>query len=100
MVISIRASHLFLHLFFGQNLHCVLGEEITKARPDGCNNHGVSIFRGQLRSGSGHQNSKVGTWSQLGRRESLAEGPRQRFRRVQGDRVKNRGDSGPSGEGA
>ena len=31
-VISTRASHGFLHLFFGQNLHCVRGEE--NQRPD------------------------------------------------------------------
>jgi hypothetical protein len=53
------ASHLFLHLLFGQNLHCVLGEEITKTRADFCNSHGKSIFRDQLRSGSG-QGTKEG----------------------------------------
>jgi hypothetical protein len=54
VVISIVASLSFLHLFFSQNLHYVLGEEITKTRLDSCNSDGESIFRGQLRSGSVH----------------------------------------------
>jgi hypothetical protein len=36
----------------------------------------------------------------VGERESLAEGPRHRFRGLQGIRVKNRGPSGRSGEAA
>lgn len=48
--------------------------------------------------------SKKGTSDSRGKeggreRESLAEEPRQRFRGLQGVRVKNRGPSGRSGEG-
>jgi hypothetical protein len=81
-------------LFFSQNLHCVLGEEITKIRPDSCNSHGESIFRGQLRSGS-VQATKLGLGHEReGGRESLAEGPRQRFRGVQDIQVQNSGVQG------
>jgi hypothetical protein len=47
VVIPLGARLSFLHRFFGQNLHCVLGEEIAKTRPDNCNSNGESIFRGQ-----------------------------------------------------
>lgn len=40
VVIPLGARLSFLHRFFGQILHCVLGEEMTKTRPDSCTSDG------------------------------------------------------------
>jgi hypothetical protein len=66
---------------------------------------GESIIRGQVQSGSLQATNESNRLKHeqcrmVGGRGGLAKGPRQRFRGVQGIRVKNRGASGRSGEGA
>lgn len=62
--LCIEASHSFLYFFFGQKVHCFLGEEIAKTRPETCVAM-VHLF--PIRISVGHQKNKAGNWEESGR---------------------------------